>query len=294
MRRLRVTGLARAAVLVLGTWLALAAGAAGASGASGASSAAAFSGQEPGYLLDLSTARVDAVLEAVVDHLRGGPLRGTYTFVVQRPGRSTEYVMEIVSDGDQRGLIRVTAPPREAGQAFLMDGDDLWLYNARLGRSLRLPPSGRTGAFLGSDVSYNDIVGRDLERDYVAAFAEESSSEGLIVLELTPCPRRPDALRPGAHRRRGGTPGAPVGRLLRPAGPGGEAPHPFRVPGRRRPVPAPAHGGGGPHPAREPDRGPPLRRGAGRRGPRELLYPAGPGKRVPVNVGPGLAQRLAA
>lgn len=191
MRRLRVTGLARAAVLVLGTWLALAAGAAGASGASGASSAAAFSGQEPGYLLDLSTARVDAVLEAVVDHLRGGPLRGTYTFVVQRPGRSTEYVMEIVSDGDQRGLIRVTAPPREAGQAFLMDGDDLWLYNARLGRSLRLPPSGRTGAFLGSDVSYNDIVGRDLERDYVAAFAEESSSEGLIVLELTPRPGAP-------------------------------------------------------------------------------------------------------
>src|SRR5690606_37310640 len=104
MRRLRVTGLARAAVLVLGTWLALAAGAAG---ASGVSSAAAFSGQEPGYLLDLSTARVDAVLEAVVDHLRGGPLRGTYTFVVQPLGRSTEYVMEIVSDGDQRGLIRV-------------------------------------------------------------------------------------------------------------------------------------------------------------------------------------------
>lgn len=135
-----------------------------------------------------------AVLAAVVDNLRGGPLLGTYTFVVQRPGRVTEYVMEIVSDGDERGLIRIVAPPREAGQAFLMDGDDLWLYNPRLGRSLRLPPSGRSGAFLGSDVSYNDLVGRDLEKDYVAAFASrdtESGDEGLLVLELTPRPGAP-------------------------------------------------------------------------------------------------------
>lgn len=128
-----------------------------------------------------------AVLEAVVDNLRGGPMRGTQTFVVERPGRITEYVMEIVTDGGERGLIRIVAPPREAGQAFLMDGDDLWLYNPRLGRSLRLPPSGRSDAFLGSDVSYNDIVGRDLENDYIAAFAEteEETAEGAAAAGAT-------------------------------------------------------------------------------------------------------------
>ena len=67
--------------------------------------------------------------------------------------------MEIIADGDQRGLIRVVAPPRDSGQAFLMNGDDLWVYNPRLGRSLRLPPSGRSNAFFGSDVNYSDIVG---------------------------------------------------------------------------------------------------------------------------------------
>src|SRR5690606_9387262 len=113
-----------------------------------------------------------ADMAAVVDNLPGGPMRGTQTFVVERPGRITAYVMEIETDGGERGLIRIVAPPREAGQAFLMAGDDLWLYNPRLGSSLRLPPSGRSGAFLGSDVSYNDIVGRDLENDYIAAFAE--------------------------------------------------------------------------------------------------------------------------
>lgn len=115
------------------------------------------------------TPDADWLLRTVIDNMRGGAMEGVYTFVVERPGRVSEYVMEIASDGDRRGLIQVTAPPRDAGQAFLMDGDDLWVYNPRLGRSLRLPPSGRNNAFLGSDVNYNDIVGRDLERDYVAS-----------------------------------------------------------------------------------------------------------------------------
>lgn len=139
----------------------------------------------------MGTAQQDAdvLLQAVIDNLRGGSMEGTYTFVVERPGRTSEYVMEIISDGDRRGYIRVIAPPRDAGQAFLMNGDDLWVYNSRLGRSLRLPPSGRSNAFLGSDVNYNDIVGRDLERDYAPAVVQSDSD--VLVLELTPRPGAP-------------------------------------------------------------------------------------------------------
>ena len=130
-----------------------------------------------------------AILQAVVDNLRGGPMAGTYTFVVERPGRVSEYVMEFISDGDRRGYVRVIAPPRDAGQAFLMDGDDLWVYNPRLGRSLRLPPSGRSNSFMGSDLSYSDIAGRDLEADYSAA-AVHSVGDAL-ALELLPRPGAP-------------------------------------------------------------------------------------------------------
>mgnify|MGYP001172534780 CR=1 FL=1 len=177
----------RVVVTVLGSLLVLASVLAP---AAGGLSAAAQGEAQPGPYEDPA-----AVLEAVLDNLRGGPLRGTYTFLVERPGRATEYVMEFVTDGEERGLIRIIAPPREAGQAFLMDGDDLWLYNARLGRSLRLPPSGRSSAFLGSDVSYNDIVGRDMEKDYTVAFAVPGATQtagaagdtiDTIVLELTP------------------------------------------------------------------------------------------------------------
>ena len=110
----------------------------------------------PSVVMGADVPDAEAVLRAVVDNLRGGAMEGTYTFVVERPGRTSQYVMEIVTDGDRRGYIRVIAPPRDAGQAFLMSGDDLWVYNSRLGRSLRLPPSGRSNAFFG--------IGSELQR----------------------------------------------------------------------------------------------------------------------------------
>ena len=149
------------------------------------------------------TPDADLLLRTVIDNIRGGAMEGVYTFVVERPGRVSEYVMEIASDGDRRGLIQVTAPPRDAGQAFLMDGDDLWVYNPRLGRSLRLPPSGRNNAFLGSDVNYNDIVGRDLEGVCgLSAFARTGRATRRIMRRSIQRSRAPTAMASEPQRRR--------------------------------------------------------------------------------------------
>ncbi|MDX2007006.1 MAG: outer membrane lipoprotein-sorting protein [Meiothermus sp.] len=132
-----------------------------------------------------------AVLKSVVDNQRGGTLRATLTLNVVRPDRQTQYVLDIVSDGNQRALSRVKAPAREAGQAFLRDGENILIYNPALKRVLRLPPSGRSDSFLGSDLSYSDLAGRDLEHDYTPKVASEDAET--LTLELTP---RPDAPTP--------------------------------------------------------------------------------------------------
>jgi outer membrane lipoprotein-sorting protein len=136
--------------------------------------------------LSLGSAASDpqAVLKAIVDNQRGGSLRATLTLSVTRPERQTQYVLEIVSDGSDRALIRVKAPPREAGQAFLRSGENLLIYNPTLKRVLRLPPSGRSDSFLGSDLSYSDLTGRDLERDYAPRISAEDAES--LTLELTP------------------------------------------------------------------------------------------------------------
>jgi outer membrane lipoprotein-sorting protein len=130
-----------------------------------------------------------SVLDKVTENLRGVSQWATLSLTVERPDRTTEYVMEIVTDGDKRSLARVTAPPREAGQAFLSVGSNLLIYNPRLGRSLRLPPSGRSNAFLGSDLSYDDLAGEEYRDQYDAAIASEDAQA--ITLDLTPHPEAP-------------------------------------------------------------------------------------------------------
>ena len=131
----------------------------------------------------------DAILDRMVDNLRGGGQRADLSMVVERPDERREYRLDVVSDGTERSLTRVVEPPREAGQAFLVDGDELFVYSPRLGRALRLPPSGRSDGFLGSDLSYDDLAGDEVRDDYVAEVAERGESS--VTLSLTPKPTAP-------------------------------------------------------------------------------------------------------
>ncbi|UCH24353.1 MAG: outer membrane lipoprotein-sorting protein [Trueperaceae bacterium] len=134
----------------------------------------------------------DEILEIIIDSQRGGETSSaTVTMEVMRPDETRVFQIESVSDGFERSLILVTAPPRDAGQAFLQDGDNLFLFNPRLKRTLRIPPSGRNDSFLGSDISFNDLGGRDFEEDYSAEITAENDSTielTLIPGELAPTP----------------------------------------------------------------------------------------------------------
>ncbi len=128
-------------------------------------------------------------LDRALDLLRGGGLIATVEFTVTRPDRAIHYVLELVGDGGTAGLVRVLAPPRDAGQAFLRLDDNVFLFNPRVGRVLRLPPSGRSDSFLGSDITYGDLAGRDLERDYASTIFE--ATDTTVTLALTALPGAP-------------------------------------------------------------------------------------------------------
>ncbi|MGL4609073.1 MAG: outer membrane lipoprotein-sorting protein [Trueperaceae bacterium] len=127
----------------------------------------------------------DEVLEQIVNSQRGGQTSSaTITMQVIRPNKTTDFQIKSVSDGDERSLIQVVAPNSSAGQAFLQDGDNLYLYNPRLKRTLRLPPSNQNDSFLGSDVSYSDLGGDDLQDNYTPEITNQD--DATIELTLTP------------------------------------------------------------------------------------------------------------
>ena len=130
-----------------------------------------------------------SILDTITSNLRGDSQAATLNMQVIRPDEEDTYTMRIYSEGENRGLTRVIAPPRDAGQAFLNDGDNVFIYNPRLRRVLRLPPSGQSDSFLGSDISYNDLAGDDLQENYAAEILEETNDS--VTLELTPAPNAP-------------------------------------------------------------------------------------------------------
>ncbi len=127
----------------------------------------------------------DEILDIIVNSQRGGQTSSaTITMQVIRQDKTTEYQIKNVSDGAERALIQVVAPSKDAGQAFLQDGDNLYLYNPRLKRTLRLPPSNQNDSFLGSDLSYSDIGGNDFKDSYSATITAQDDT----IIEITLIP----------------------------------------------------------------------------------------------------------
>ena len=134
----------------------------------------------------LAQTTAEEILDTVLDSQRGGQTTSmTITMTVVRPEKDDKtFSIESVGDGDAKSLIRVLAPSKDKGTAFLQDGDNLYLFNPRLKRTLRLPPSGQSDSFLGSDLSYSDLGGRDLETEYTAEVTAEDDTT--VELTLTP------------------------------------------------------------------------------------------------------------
>jgi hypothetical protein len=102
--------------------------------------------------------------------------------------------LEIWSLGTEYALVRVLAPPKDAGTATLKSGNDLWNYLPRVDRTIKLPPSLMGAAWMGSHFTNDDLVKESrLIEDYDIAIAFSGERDGVAVWEfvLTPKPEAP-------------------------------------------------------------------------------------------------------
>jgi Outer membrane lipoprotein-sorting protein len=77
--------------------------------------------------------------------------------------------------GEERVLVVVEAPPREAGTATLRDGQNLWNWLPRIARTIRVPPSMMLGSWMGTDFTNDDLVKESsMRRDFDARVERRS------------------------------------------------------------------------------------------------------------------------
>lgn len=99
--------------------------------------------------------------------------------------------MEVAGDGD-RSLIAFEWPADVKGTRMLTwahkkDNDDQWLYLPSLKRVKRISARSKTGSFMGSEFSFEDLGGRELEK-FTYRFVKEEKLDGRDswVVENTP------------------------------------------------------------------------------------------------------------
>ncbi len=128
---------------------------------------------------------LEAVLRRLDDLFRSTSSKAQVELVVTRPRRKRTMGMTVWTRGTEKALIVIDKPQRDAGTATLKVGENLWNYLPRISRTIRIPPSMMLSAWMGSDLTNDDLVRRSsLVEDFAAKVLGRSGDPDGWWIEL--------------------------------------------------------------------------------------------------------------
>ena len=131
------------------------------------------------------------VIAKAEELLRGETSRGTFEMTVVTPEFTRGLIMDSWWVGEEKSLIVVKAPKREAGNKWLKIGNEMWNYLRATETTIKIPPSMMLHSWNGSDFTNDDLARESsLSKDYTASVVgeEEVMGEFCWKIELTPNP----------------------------------------------------------------------------------------------------------
>jgi hypothetical protein len=125
------------------------------------------------------------VLRRLDDLFRSRASIARMEIAVTAPRTSRTLRIRAWTRGEEKALVVVEAPPREAGTATLRDGQNLWNWLPRIARTIRVPPSMMLGSWMGTDFTNDDLVKESsLRKDFEARVERRSEGPPGWWLEL--------------------------------------------------------------------------------------------------------------
>ena len=130
------------------------------------------------------------ILDRVDRLLRGDSSHGRVTMEIVTEHWSRSLEMEVWSLGTEHSLVRVDAPPREAGTSTLKAGQEVWNYLPRVDRTIKVPPAMMMGSWMGSHFTNDDLVKESsIVDDYEFEIVFEGERDGTEIWEFSLVPR---------------------------------------------------------------------------------------------------------
>jgi hypothetical protein len=128
-----------------------------------------------------------AIMRAAFDNSGGTRTRGRMKMTIREGSSTRERALQTRSlrfEGGRKTLLLIEAPADVRGTGFLSidydsgkRADEQWLYLPKLRRTSRVPASGKSDSFVGSDFSYADLSQQDPD-DYELKLVAESADVG--------------------------------------------------------------------------------------------------------------------
>ncbi len=130
------------------------------------------------------------IVDRVDRLLRGSSSHGKVEMRIVTEHWSRTLDMEVWSLGTDYSLVRVTAPPKEAGMATLKAEQEVWNYLPRVDRTIKVPPSLMMGSWMGSHFTNDDLVKESrMIDDYDITTAFDGKRDGVPVWEFNLIPK---------------------------------------------------------------------------------------------------------
>jgi outer membrane lipoprotein-sorting protein len=134
------------------------------------------------------------IVKQAVDDYRGSASVAEVDMTIHRPNWERTLTIKAWTEGQKNSLFFIVAPPKDEGNGTLKKGNKMWIYNPKVNRVIKLPPSMMSQSWMGSDFSNNDLAKSDnILYDYTHTIekTEENNGIKIYVVKSMPKPAAP-------------------------------------------------------------------------------------------------------
>lgn len=131
-----------------------------------------------------------SIVEKSFNYIRGKASIATVVMTIHRPDWERNMTIKAWTRGQKDSLFYIEAPAKDHGNGTLKKGREMWMYNPKISRVIKVPPSMMSQSWMGSDFSNNDLAKSDsLITDYTHSIVGTESHEGKKVYHIKSMPK---------------------------------------------------------------------------------------------------------
>ena len=143
---------------------------------------------------DAKAQDAQALVEDSFNYMRGKTSMSTVKMTIHRPDWERAVTIKAWTKGQSDSIFWITAPPKDKGNSTLKKKREMWMYNPKVNRVIKIPPSMMSQAWMGSDFSNDDLSKTEsLIDDYSHQIIGTETHEGkkVYLIESMPKPEAP-------------------------------------------------------------------------------------------------------